>query len=44
MLCKLCPQEAIRGVLDACLLTDDELAAGPAAWAALPSPWQAFEV
>lgn len=36
-------QEAIRRVLDACLLTDAELAAGPGAWAAWPSPWQMLE-
>ncbi len=35
-------QGAIRRVLDACLLTDAELAEGPAAWAAWPSPWQMF--
>ncbi len=38
-------QEAFTARLDACLLTDDELAQGPAAWAALPDPfdgWQAL--
>ena len=39
----VCAQGAIRRVLDACLLTDAELAAGPDAWAAWPSPWQMFE-
>ncbi|HMO64139.1 MAG TPA: all3515 family Zur-repressed PEP-CTERM protein, partial [Verrucomicrobiota bacterium] len=32
-------EPALRAMLDACLLTDAELAAGPAAWAALPDPF-----
>ena len=39
----VCAKEAIRRVLDACLLTDAELAAGPDAWAAWQSPWQMLE-
>lgn len=33
---------AVIAALDAALLTDDELAAGPAAWAALPDPFGAW--
>ncbi|MFN0066336.1 MAG: zinc metallochaperone GTPase ZigA [Limisphaerales bacterium] len=32
-------EPALRAMLDACLLTDREMAAGPAAWAALPDPF-----
>jgi len=32
------PQTAIARALDACLLTDQEMAAGPGAWAGLPDP------
>jgi hypothetical protein len=31
-------QHALRQAFDACLLTDDELAAGPQAWANYPDP------
>jgi G3E family GTPase len=35
---------ALRATLDRCLLTDAELAAGPAAWAALPHPFPTWDV
>jgi G3E family GTPase len=34
---------ALAALLDACLLTDAELAAGPDAWAALPDPFPVWE-
>lgn len=36
-------EAAIVAQLDACLLTDAEMAAGPAAWAALPDPFPQWE-
>jgi G3E family GTPase len=35
-------ERALRGALEACLLTDTEWAAGPAAWAAWPDPFPAW--
>jgi G3E family GTPase len=35
-------QAALTARLDACLLTDGELAAGPDAWGSLPDPWPAW--
>ena len=32
-------EDALTARLDACLLTDAELAAGPEDWAGLPDPW-----
>ena len=32
--------DAIRGVLDACLLTDQEVEGGEGAWRVLPNPWE----
>ena len=32
-------EAALRARLDACLLTDEELAAGPAAWMCLHNPF-----
>lgn len=36
-------ETAVRARLDAALLTDEEFAAGPAAWAGLPDPFPAWE-
>ena len=36
-------EAGIRARLDAALLTDDELASGPAAWAGFPDPFPAWE-
>ncbi|MGF6709046.1 G3E family GTPase [Luteibacter sp. W1I16] len=33
------PEPDVRRAIDACLLTDDELAVGPAAWPLLPDPF-----
>jgi len=35
-------EAALRAALDACLLTDAELGAGPADWAKLEDPWPAW--
>ncbi|NBC47182.1 MAG: hypothetical protein GVY22_04160 [Gammaproteobacteria bacterium] len=35
-------RDAMRARLDDCLLTDDELAAGPAVWRAFPDPFPAW--
>ncbi len=37
-------EEAVRAKLDACLLTDDEFAAGRSAWRSLPDPFPAWEL
>ncbi len=32
-------KDAIKRKLDSCVLTDEEMAAGPSAWAKWPLPW-----
>ncbi|MDF4004114.1 GTP-binding protein [Luteibacter sp. PPL201] len=36
------PESAIRAALDACLLTDHEMVAGPVAWQDMPDPFPAW--
>jgi hypothetical protein len=35
-------EDALRARLDACLLTDEEMAQGPAAWLRFPDPFPAW--